>query len=447
MSTRRPFVGSIPTKQAANPSKNRSATLPDFPPLAEPIKGSLISETISLDDWVEKPCMLHVSITDLSGKSTLRLQSAEKITAQDISWEALTQLLPEEFDLEYWNEVEAILNSKRYEHSLAILKTALPKEFCTVIYDLKLAEERYATGKFMVEFPFDSEMAVVVIRPQTLPNREETIAVLGKSEVVLFAKDADKCKEHRAYVFPYLFWDNLNSQWVLSLSGFKNIKIGVASWDNLEDIKKLIDYMLDAEAVQVAAALIAPEEATKIAELSHIHLAIQKQGKSVESENFDKTLRESMHKLIRLKQIRNIQITAKTLELDDRILAYKVFIKSTETRSSTWYSASELNPLRDEILSQLKKQGLYAIEPSLIKASETYSGKLAFKKVAEKENEFQYVDLEGAWGLDLWISCFSEDFFKEMNTLHLPTYTEVKEAKNSGANGETYGVRIQTYSK
>ena len=406
------------TKNGSYASSLADTSALELPVVSNPILGSLVSEIMRLDPWTTTPTALHVNIADLDGATTLRVQNINDSVAHHISQEALRAMMPEAFTFQYFSNITALVNKKRYEHSLAIIKSNLLQTFDTIDYDLKLASG--AMG-LKAEFPFYTQGPVGILRPNTLPAPDEAIALLGKSEVIILAKDEGKIAEHQSYVFPYIFWDNLTAEWVLSLSGFTNLKIGSAPWNKPKDIQHLIDYMLDEEAMHVAGALLVPDEAQKVAEVSALHSLIREKGEVAQPQVFNNAIKETVVALQKIGRIKEARVTSEALELGERILAYKIVIRSNDKGKPLWrYRRDAFTSLRDDIVSVLGQHKLHAISGSSIQEGKVYSGSIT-------PDQFQYMTDSGYWDLPLWVSYFAEDEFKQMNVLNLLQYAEVAE--------------------
>lgn len=415
----------VPTKMThgngALPARGSNPTLDSsFPAITSLTSDSLISKAMRLDPWTTTPTMLHVSIADLDGATTLRVQNIQDEVGHDILMEALRAVMPEAFPFQYFGQITSVLNRKRYEHSLALIKTDLAEAFGTVDYDPQLTP---GSNSFKAEFPFSIQESVVIMRPNTLPAPDEAIALLGKSEVIILEKDKAKITEYQSYIFPYIFWDNLAAEWVLSLSGFTNLKIGSAPWNKPKDIQHLIGYMLDEEAMHVAGALLVPDEAQKVAEVSALHSLIREKGEVAQPQVFNNAINETVAALQKIGRVKEARVTSEALELGGRILAYKIVIRSNDKGKPLWgYRRDAFTSFRDDIVSVLEQHKLHAISSSSIQEGKVYSGSIT-------PDQFQYMTDSGYWDLPLWVSYFAEDEFKQMNVLNLLQYAEVAEKK------------------
>ena len=211
---------------------------------------ALIQEDFSLENGHPGDVALRLTVETLdTPESNIRsvLYRYSTGEATETSQEAVS-LLDNELFLRAYGKVFSILSKKRYEDSL-------PSRF----------SKELIMGRAEEHLDISSQDRV------------------GYNDIVLLLKDKEKTETEREYFFPYLLWapkDKTNNKllktksangWKLSLSGFENLTLGFAEWNDLDGIKRLISMMSDEENLAAMAALLDPKQSENLLSVNKIN--------------------------------------------------------------------------------------------------------------------------------------------------------------------------------
>lgn len=239
-------------------------------------------------------------------------------------------------------------------------------------------------------------------------------------------KDKGKRETEKDYFFPYLLWqegstigsDSIPSKkthgWKLSLSGFKNLTLGFAAWNDEEGIKKLKAMMEDEENLKSIAALVDPGQSLYLTATIKINKFLSEKadtlsGKYNKKRNYTYLpIIRSLAKSYQFKKVYDVR----TMEfsLDEALIAYAFETPSPSFRRNLIYPTQRQASKR--FPRYLKRGGFRIIEPPLTGAGITnikgYTWVTPFTE--ETWRELVSLDLNKVWEyqamsrtlLDLW---------------------------------------------
>lgn len=152
-------------------------------------------------------------------------------------------------------------------------------------------------------------------------------------ETIILEKDADH-KKNEKYI-PYLTWreedpdKGITDGWDLYLSGFDDLPISSAVWNDEGGIRKLASSMLEVENLKTMLALLRPDESIVISSLAASDEAFakcQKFGREADREEIGSLLKNSKNLLYSSNENSKEWVQIDGLVLDGYQIAYGINI-------------------------------------------------------------------------------------------------------------------------